>query len=387
MKRFQLIFTKLVPYVAVFALVFGIMYFGSRPHSNQSTTPLLASLNDNNAFTVTSDQVSESYTIANIATSVSLPSASTISENYITVNTLYEVTGTTSTGENTIIEKPTIIDTSSLSRGVISYTVKDGDTLDSIITKNKLKATKDQLRCSNGLKNESISVDSTLYLPTVAGIVYTVKDGDTVASLAEKYQSNTAGIIAYNDLEDKELTSGMRIILPGGILPEKERPEYVPPKPKPTYTYTYTYVRDSGRRHNMFEVGSYGYWSNMYYSTKWQNNPGAFGNCTWFAWYWRRNNMPSNYWLPGGRLGNAKSWLYSLSGSYYTGRTPQYGAVMQSTGGAYGHVGVVVGVNPGVSITIQEMNYAGPNGKFNHVYQSTMNWNDALGYNYIYGHK
>ena len=336
MKRFQLIFTKLVPYVAVFALVFGIMYFGSRPHSNQSTTPLLASLNDNNAFTVTSDQVSESYTIANIATSVSLPSASTISENYITVNTLYEVTGTTSTGESTVIEKPTIIDTSSLSRGVISYTVKDGD---------------------------------------------------TVASLAEKYQSNTAGIIAYNDLEDKELTSGMRIILPGGILPEKERPEYVPPKPKPTYTYTYTYVRDSGRRHNMFEVGSYGYWSNMYYSTKWQNNPGAFGNCTWFAWYWRRNNMPSNYWLPGGRLGNAKSWLYSLSGSYYTGRTPQYGAVMQSTGGAYGHVGVVVGVNPGVSITIQEMNYAGPNGKFNHVYQSTMNWNDALGYNYIYGHK
>ena len=336
MKRFQLIFTKLVPYVAVFALVFGIMYFGSRPHSKQSTTPLLASLNDNNVFTVTSDQVSESYTIANIATSVSLPSAPTISENYITVNTLYEVTGTTSTGENTIIEKPTIIDTSSLSRGVISYTVKDGD---------------------------------------------------TVASLAEKYQSNTAGIIAYNDLEDKELTSGMRIILPGGILPEKERPEYVPPKPKPTYTYTYTYVRDSGRRHNMFEVGNYGYWSNMYYSTKWQNNPGAFGNCTWFAWYWRRNNMPSNYWLPGGRLGNAKSWLYSLSGSYYTGRTPQYGAVMQSTAGAYGHVGVVVGVNPGVSITIQEMNYAGPNGKFNHVYQSTMNWNDALGYNYIYGHK
>src|SRR5574344_329206 len=135
MKRFQLIFTKLVPYVAVFALVFGIMYFGSRPHGKQSTTPLLASLNDNNAFTVTSDQVSESYTIANIATSVSLPSASTISENYITVNTLYEVTGTTSTGENTVIEKPTIIDTSSLSRGVISYTVKDGDTLDSTISK------------------------------------------------------------------------------------------------------------------------------------------------------------------------------------------------------------------------------------------------------------
>ena len=384
MKRFQLIFTKLIPYVATFALVFAIMFFGSQKNSEQSTTPLLASFNDN-SFTVTSDQVSESYTIANIASAVSLPSAATISENYVTVNTLYEATGTTSISENTVIEKPTIIDTSSLSRGVISYVVKDGDSLDLIILKNKLKATKDQVRWSNGLKNDSISVNSTLYLPTVAGIVYAVKDNDTVEALAEKYKSNAAEIIAYNDLEDKELSAGMRIILPNGVLPEKERPEYVPPKPKPTYTYTY--VRDSGHRHNMFEVGNYSYWSNMYYNTKWQNNPGAFGNCTWFAWYWRRNNMPSNYWLPSGRLGNAKSWVTTLSGSYYTGRTPQYGAVMQSTSGYYGHVGVVVGVNPGVSITIQEMNYAGPNGKFNHVYQSTMNWNDALGYNYIYGHK
>ena len=97
--------------------------------------------------------------------------------------------------------------------------------------------------------------------------------------------------------------------------------------------------------------------------------------------------MPSNYWLPKGAIGNASSWLYTLGGSYKTGRTPQYGAVMQSMGGYYGHVGTVVGVDPGKSITIQEMNFAGPNGMFNHVYQSTMNWSDALKYNYIYEHK
>ncbi len=384
MKRFQLIFSKLVPYVAVFALVFAIMFFGSRATDHQDGTPLLASLNDS-AFTVTSDQVSESYTIANIAASVSLPSAQTISENYVTVNTLYEVTGITSTGETTVIEKPTIIDTSALSRGVLSHVVAEGDNIASIIAKYSLKASKDQIRWSNGLKNETIEVGKTLYLPSVAGIVYTVKDKDTVEGLAEKYKSNTAEIIAYNDLEDKELSTGMRIILPNGVLPEKERPEYVPPKPKPSYTYTY--VTDSGTRRGMFQVGSYSYWRNMYYNTSWQRNPGAFGNCTWFAWYWRRNNMSSEYWLPTDAIGNAKAWVYNLSGSYYTGRTPQYGAVFQSTSGTYGHVGVVVGVNPGVSITIQEMNYAGPAGKYNIVYQSTMSWNDALGYNYIYAHK
>ncbi len=392
MKRFEIIFTKLVPYLAAFAVIFGIMYFGSQNETQSSNAAILVGANESN-LAVTSDQVSESYTVANIASSVSLPSSASISENYVTINSLYETTGVVSTSEQAVIEKPTVIDTSELSRGIIVYTVKDGDTLDSIIAANKLKATKDQIRWSNGLKNEELTVGNTLYLPSIAGITYVVKDGDNVEELAKKYGSNAAQIISYNDLEDKELSKDMRIILPGGTLPETERPEYVKPTPvvtrprTPTRSYTYSYVTDSGSRKGMFEIGSYGYWSGIYNSTKWQGNPGAFGNCTWFAWYWRRNNMPSNYWLPGGRIGNARDWIRTLGGQYYTGRTPAYGAVFQSNSGYYGHVGVVVGVQEGVSITIQEMNYAGPNGKFNHVYQSTMSWSDALGYNYIYGHR
>ena len=121
----------------------------------------------------------------------------------------------------------------------------------------------------------------------------------------------------------------------------------------------------------------------MYNSTSWQHNPGAFGNCTWFAWYWRRNNMGSEYWLPTGAIGNARSWISTLGGSYWTGRTPAYGAVMQSTSGRYGHVAIVVGVKQGEYITIQEMNYQG----FNRVFQSTITWDDAIKYNYIYAHK
>ncbi len=373
----------------MFAVVFGIMYFGSQK-GDTTTNAAIFSGSSENDFSVTSDQVSEFYTVANIANSVSLPSSSSISENYVTISSLYETTGVADTSETTIIEKPTIIDTSALSRGVVTYVVQEGDTLDSIIAANKVKASKDQVRWSNSMKTEDLTVGNTLYLPTVAGIVYTVKDGDTVDSLAEKYGSNAAQIISYNDLEDKDLSANMRILLPGGALPETERPEYVKPQPvvtTPTRSYTYYRATDSGSRKGMFEIQNYNYWSNMYYSTKWQNNPGAFGNCTWFAWYWRRNNMPSNYHLPSGRLGNARDWIRTLSGQYYTGRTPAYGAVFQATSGYYGHVGVVVGVQEGVSITIQEMNYAGPNGKFNHVYQSTMSWSDALGYNYIYGHK
>ena len=138
----------------------------------------------------------------------------------------------------------------------------------------------------------------------------------------------------------------------------------------------------------MFEIESYGYWRNMYNSTRGDGNRNGFGQCTWYAWWWRRYKMPSNYWLPNAILGNANAWYYRLSGmGYAVGNTPQYGAVFQTTVGYYGHVGVVVGVNPGTSITVQEMNYAGPNGKLNHVYESTISWSDAFNFNYIYGRK
>ncbi len=377
--------------MVAFAAVFCLIYFGSNKDTETVKKPIAANF-DEASFTVTADQVSESYTAANISNTIALPSAQTISENYVTVSSLYETTGTTNADYNTLPEKQTIIDTSDQSRGIQTYTVADGDTLESIA--NKFGVSKDHLRWSNGMKDETVTVGNAMQIPSVDGIIYKVKDGDTVESLAEKYKSDKDQIISYNDLETSSLSVDSQIILPNGELPEKERPEYVAPvvasTPRRTTGgggRTYRYAVDSGIRHGLVEIGSYGYWSGVYNSTRWQHNPGAFGNCTWFAWYWRRNNMGENYWLPTGTLGNARAWVSTLGGRYYTGRTPAYGAVIQSTSGYYGHVGVVVGVVEGQYITIQEMNYAGPNGKFNHVYQSNIDWSAALNYNYIYGKK
>ncbi len=365
-----------------------MMFFGSRKTNEGVRTPIAAVFSDT-SFSVTADQISETYTVANIANTVSLPSTATIAENYITVNAIYESTGTTSTTGT--IDKPTIIDVTPY-RGVITHTVAEGETIDSIIKYyNKtgvcIGVTEDQVRWSNGMKKADLTVGQKLYIPSVPGIVYTTKKDDTYDGIAKKYESKTEEIIARNDLELTDIHEGMVILLPGGTLPEKERPEYVPPKPvTPTYTSGYVYISDSGIRKNRFQVGSYAYWRDMYYSTKSWGNPGAFGNCTWFAWYWRRANMPSNYWLPTGALGNARSWNSTLAArGFPVGREPAYGAVVQTSTTGYGHVAVVVGVDPGVSITIQEMNYAGPNGKLNIVYQSTIDWSYAVNFNYIYG--
>jgi surface antigen len=396
MKRFQLLLIKILPYAFVFAALYAIMFFGSQHSGNINRAPIASIMNDAD-FTVTADQISESYTVATIANSISLPSNATISENYATVNAIYESTGIANTS-GSVIDRPTIIDIDPDvfgRRGIVKYTVAEGDTIESILSKNNISGVSaDQVRWSNGLKNANLTVGKEIYLPTVSGIIYTVKNGDTYEGIAKKYGSNYEEMILRNDLENTEIKTGMLILLPNGELPETERPEYEPPKPKRSSSSsssrssysTGTYVTDSGVRKGMHMIGSYAYWRDMYYSTKGWNNPGAFGNCTWFAWYWRRANMPSNYWLPTGTLGNARSWNSSLAArGFPVGKTPAYGAVVQTSTSGYGHVGVVVSINEGVSITIQEMNYAGPNGKFNIVYESTIDWAHAVNFNYIYG--
>ena len=399
MRKVKSKILPIVSYIAGFLVIVAIMFFGSLTNGvNSETDPIISSLNDAD-FVVTADQLSESYIVADVANTIHLPSVLSINENYTSIAMKYEVAGASATSAN-VVEKPNIVDTSSLNRDVIQYVVQDGDTLDSIVSRCNASTTSSQnnedvlaghcigvtatqIRWSNDMKNNNLSVGKTLYIPPIPGILYTVGDNDTIESLAKKYDSDIEQIIAYNDLETNALTKGSTIILPDGELPETERPEYVPPAPTPVYTY----VRDLGNRTNRVELYNYNYWRNMYYSTGWQNNPGAFGNCTWYAWYWRRNFMSSEYWLPTGTVGNAGTWTYAAwSNAYVINNTPAYGAVVQTSTGSPGHVGVVVGVNPGVSITIEEMNY-GNYPRLNRVFRSTISWSDALTYRYIHAKK
>ena len=378
---------RVAPFLFSSLAIIALMFLGSRQKELAAETndPIISAINDS-SFVVTADQLSESYIVADLANSVSLPSMYTINENYASIVMKYELTGSTTDEE--IITKPNIIDPSSLARGVITHIVAEGETLDSIVEKHSNGATATQIRWSNNLKTATLSVGQTIYIPPVSGILYTVKSGDTVASLAEKYKSNIEEIIIRNDLEEaSDLNIGATIILPAGELPETERPEYVAPAPKPTYSVSR--VSDSGIRYNTVEVNSRSYWSSTYSNLRWQGNPGVYGNCTWYAWHWRRNNMGTNYHLPGGAIGNAGTWTYmSWSRSYLINKTPAYGAVIQTSTGSPGHVGVVVGVVSGSHIVIEEMNFHGSCGGgrcgYNRVFRSHIKWSDALRYNYIH---
>ena len=200
-------------YAAVFAIIVAIMFFGSQKIS-QTEEASGAALTDfnNRSLALTADKVSESYIVADVADSILLPSSDINSANYITVSTKYQIFGSsTNVGDdgNTVQEKPTIMDSGEVSRGVITHTVKEGETLDSIIASHRVNISKDQVRWSNGMKTEEVTPGATIYLPSRPGIVYRVKDGDSVGDLASKYGSKVEEIVTYNDLEGSGLKSAL----------------------------------------------------------------------------------------------------------------------------------------------------------------------------------
>lgn len=364
-------FWKFWPYVLVFGVLLAVMIIGSqREGADLGTKPVMSAIVDDN-MTVSADQVSEAYIMANAAEAINFPATNAITNNFVTVSTQYELTGS-STGGSGVVTKPNIIDTSNMTRGIVKYVVKGGDTLAKIVAQFD-GVTAQQIRWSNDMEDNTVRKGQILYIPQVGGVLYTVKKGDTLAGLAKKYQSNVDGIVAYNDLEISGLVVGQTIILPNGVLPEKERPEYTPPTSYPMSNSNYL-IGDTAVYKNTRVVDSYLYVNDP-------SNTSVPGQCTWYVYYMRKQiGKP----LPAySALGNARDWWYaSWSNRFSKGHLPRYGAVIVWTNMSwYGHVAIVMRVNSDGSIVIRDMNYGGVPYR---VTEATIPANVAKTLNYIY---
>ena len=322
---------NILPYLITGVATLALVFVGSIDKQNSSTSLSLNAFAES-GYKVSVDQLSAMYVVADISDAIGLASASDVASNYVLVNSMRDA-GQTSPGK---LEKPSITNVAA-SRGIIEYRVADGDTMESIAS--KYGVTTDQIRWSNNKKNTNIAVGDLLYIPSTSGIVYTVKSGDTIDGIVSKYGSSINEIIALNDLEVSGISEGMRILIKGGELPEKERPEYVAPVVTRTYYY-YTYLGNTSERQNIEVLG-------YFYGL---GGPYGAGQCTQWAWH-NRPDLPSN-------LGNANTWgVRARAAGYVVDHTPAAGAVFQSSSGWYGHVGYVESVNPDGSVVATEMNY------------------------------
>ena len=339
------------------AAIVALIFAGALNKTHSSNVDLTSL--DIHDTQISTDQLSELYVVADLSDALNLASAEDVAYNYVATSSLYNI-GQTSIGTGKL-EKNITTDTSNFSRGVISYVVSAGETMESIA--NKFGLTTDQIRWSNKLKTTAISEGDTLYLTkNISGIVYTVKAGDTLESIAEKYGSTAENIKHLNDIEISGVSEGMRIAIEGGTLPEKERPEYVPPAPVTTYYYT---TSGGGASRLTLTVIN---------SSLWISGPYVSGQCTSYAWYMRQD-------LPG-TLGNAAAWAANArAAGFPVDNNPQPGDIFQSASGWYGHVGYVVAVNGDGTILIREMNY---NYRAGVVTESLISAATARGFNYIH---
>lgn len=357
-KKRKINFDKLkraLPYVFAGSAILSVVVMGSLNKQAAGTNLSLGVLAASDYSDVSVAQLSGFYVVADVANTFGLASANDVASNYVTVTSLYE-SGQTSEGK---LEKPNIPNIA-ISRGVITYIVKEGDTMSSIASTYGL--TTDQVRWSNGLKNTSIGVGDTLYLPSKPGIVYTVKSDDSLESIASRIGSSVAEIVALNDLEISGISEGMRIVVRGGSLPETERPEYISPRSYYYYTYSgVTYMRQTG---SIQEIG-YLYGLGGTY---------VAGQCTQWAWY-NRQDLPGN-------LGNANTWAdRAARQGYLVDHNPAPGAIFQTSVGLYGHVGYVENVNSDGSVVVTEMNY---NYRSYYVIRSVIPASSARAFFYIH---
>lgn len=334
--------STVVVYSSVFTLLIAVIAIGYRAPSeiivaSTSTLPLNSEMivdQDDHDKLTNVDYVLATDIAANAATTLNLSVAPSVSSMAISAKIDSEL----AMSNGTTITKPVMVQGSSTSRSIISYTVLEGDTVDSLATKFAITA--DTIKFANNLTTNSPILGTVLEILPRDGLVYVVKNGDTAQSIAQQYKVDASTITSYNDLEISGYTTGLKIILPGGTLPASERPGYITSSLQQVAGYSSGYT------------GNAKTWRIKSGTSMIAGNNYAIGNCT--AYVFDRREEIGNPVRPS--WGNASSWAMSArAAGYRVDNNPSVGAVIQNGGGA-GHVAIVEEILPNGDLSLSEMN-------------------------------
>ncbi len=105
----------------------------------------------------------------------------------------------------------------------ITYEIQSGDTLSSIA--KKFNVSVDSIKWANDTKSDTLTVGDSLKIPPVTGLVIKVQEGDTIYSIAKKYRTDAQKILnfPFNDFADLNtfaLNVGQTLIVPDGVMPQ-----------------------------------------------------------------------------------------------------------------------------------------------------------------------
>lgn len=107
---------------------------------------------------------------------------------------------------------------------VTQYTVVAGDTINSIA--NKFDVMPETVMGSNGIYDtqEELRPGQVLNIPPVDGMYYVAQQGDTLDTIARRFQAEPGAILSYsgNKIQNGAVAPGQPIVVPGGMMPARD---------------------------------------------------------------------------------------------------------------------------------------------------------------------
>lgn len=104
---------------------------------------------------------------------------------------------------------------------ITSYTVKRGDTLSAIAQKYSLNL--DTLLSFNNIRKvAALKVGTVLEIPNSDGLKYRIRRGDYLGGIAQKYQVPLNSILDWNNFETSVITPAQDIFIPGARMSANE---------------------------------------------------------------------------------------------------------------------------------------------------------------------
>lgn len=97
------------------------------------------------------------------------------------------------------------------------YTVREGDTPSQIA--EMFGITINTIFWANDIKNNVLQPGETLVILPITGVRHVVKEGETLSSIAKKYEGDMEEILAYNQFADEtSISVGATVVIPNGEM-------------------------------------------------------------------------------------------------------------------------------------------------------------------------
>ena len=99
-----------------------------------------------------------------------------------------------------------------------TYKVRSGDTISGIAKKFGLTNISTLISVNDIGNVRQLAAGQKLRIPSIDGIVYTVKKGDSLNSITGKYKISLEQLLDVNELTSETLTAGQQLFLPGAAM-------------------------------------------------------------------------------------------------------------------------------------------------------------------------